>query len=338
MKVLALETHWKETDVTTPVDWWRVVNPLSWLKKKTDWKIRIKKQFTGKDLIWADIIFSSYILEFRHFFSAKQLLINYNRNPVFVMDFDDNLSEIEDTNPFKKDIISKIHEVRAIVQAVDYVTTTTSVLKKIYRKFKAKGEVKTLPNMIDMSLFKPAKTDGKKITIFYFGTPTHFIDMNTIYPALKTILRKYSNVYLKCVCGIRGTQWDKLPKTEMEVGTSDFIKWVKRFNKEKFDIGIIPLADVPFNYYKSNIKWQEFSAKGVPVVASAVKPNMCIKHGETGFLARSENDWVKYLSLLIEKKSLRKKIGEQAKKEVAKNWSIQSGWKKYFDFFQSVLK
>jgi glycosyltransferase involved in cell wall biosynthesis len=66
-----------------------------------------------------------------------------------------------------------------------------------------------------------------------------------------------------------------------------------------FDIGVIPLVDVPFNHAKSNIKGLEFAAAGIPFVASPLPEYVRLseEYG-IGRLAKTDRDWVRHLKEL----------------------------------------
>ena len=68
-----------------------------------------------------------------------------------------------------------------------------------------------------------------------------------------------------------------------------------------FDIGLVPLADVPFNRAKSWIKGLEYAAAGIPVVASPVGEYVVLaeEHG-IGRLAKTTQDWVRELTVLTD--------------------------------------
>lgn len=67
----------------------------------------------------------------------------------------------------------------------------------------------------------------------------------------------------------------------------------------QFDIGVIPLVDIPFNHAKSNIKGLEYAAAGIPFVASPL-PEYALLSEEYGIgrLAKTSRDWVKHLTEL----------------------------------------
>ena len=90
-------------------------------------------------------------------------------------------------------------------------------------------------------------------------------------------------------------------------------------------VGIAPLPDTPWERGKCGVKILQYMACGIPVVASPVGVQQrFVQPGETGFLVRTESEWIKHLGELIESPELREKLGASAKKIVAKNFDISS--------------
>jgi glycosyltransferase involved in cell wall biosynthesis len=84
-------------------------------------------------------------------------------------------------------------------------------------------------------------------------------------------------------------------------------------------IGLCPLEDNVFNQSKSNLKYLEFAANGLPVVASAVEPYAkSIIHGETGLLVAAGESWVDAINSVTDDMAL---AGYNA---VRDSWSWQS--------------
>lgn len=66
------------------------------------------------------------------------------------------------------------------------------------------------------------------------------------------------------------------------------------------DVGLVPLADVPFNAAKSSIKMTEYVASGVPVVAAASPENRWLADHGIGRVARRPKDWIRHLTELLD--------------------------------------
>ena len=76
------------------------------------------------------------------------------------------------------------------------------------------------------------------------------------------------------------------------------------------DIGIMPLADEPYQRGKEGFKLKEYMAAGLPVVCSPVGHNrQIVEHGVAGYFAQSEHEWVRQLERLIDDPELRAQLG-----------------------------
>jgi Glycosyltransferase len=143
------------------------------------------------------------------------------------------------------------------------------------------------------------------------------------------VLEKHKNVTFKILHGIpdffKNHKKIKLYKAFKPV--TKYPQWVVR---QGFDIGVAPLVDNNFNRGKSNLRWLEYSAMKVPTVASPLPHfTQSIRHGETGFIANTPEQWEHYLTLLINDAEKRKQIGQNAYDEVKNNWSLKSLGEKY---------
>jgi glycosyltransferase involved in cell wall biosynthesis len=63
-----------------------------------------------------------------------------------------------------------------------------------------------------------------------------------------------------------------------------------------------------------------------------------IEHGKNGFLAESQQDWINYISELIENPDLRYKTGNAGRETVVKNYSVNANKVRYLEALKSLLK
>jgi glycosyltransferase involved in cell wall biosynthesis len=209
----------------------------------------------------------------------------------------------------------------------DLITVTTQEMLIALKRFNPNIEI--LENCLpDFKWINIQKQDVKEpLVIGWGGGVTHSEDLRLIASPLLQIIEKYPHVELHLAGNF-----------EIENSVDNFFRLVNPFPKNNrikiialvpienyqellsgFDIGIAPLNDTPFNRCKSDLKFLEYSALEIPCVASAVTPYLTsIVQGETGFLAKNDEDWTHYLIKLIESTELRKKIGKAAKAWAAK--------------------
>src|SRR5262249_10043216 len=83
-----------------------------------------------------------------------------------------------------------------------------------------------------------------------------------------------------------------------------------------FDIGIAPLADIPLNRARSNIKLKEYAAAGLPWLASPTGPYAGMGEKQGGRLV-ADDRWCEELLRLVDKERDRRKLAKHASKWVA---------------------
>lgn len=105
-----------------------------------------------------------------------------------------------------------------------------------------------------------------------------------------------------------------------------FIEWSEATEAEnirRFDIGIMPLHDSPWEKGKCSYKLIQYMASGLPVIASPVGMNQeVVKEGVTGFFAISEDDWITKLDLLVSDAPLRARMGMAGRSLVESKYSL----------------
>lgn len=160
------------------------------------------------------------------------------------------------------------------------------------------------------------------VKIGYFsGSISHNENFELIKPAIKQLLKKYSNVQLHIV-GILDIPKDMKP-FENQIVTHDYVDWEKLPALiSEVDINLAPLVDSIFNRAKSEIKWIEAALVKVPTVASKIGAfSDVVIDGETGLLA-TDDQWFDKLEALVLSPDLRQKLAELAYREVLGNCTL----------------
>jgi len=220
---------------------------------------------------------------------------------------------------------------RQLMESTGVVTPTT-YLKDFFSKYNRK--IKVIPNCIDFNLWNHTeKKEKDTVNIGWVGGGSHAGDLKIVKGALYRILKKYPQATVTIACG-QPLGWEpaeRLTLKQVGVPIIDYPKMVKGFG---FDIGIAPLRDNYFNRGKSNLRYLEYSAMGIPTVASPTEP---FKKDFTGMLANAEEEWFSILSNLIEDRNFRKSEGERAYQHAYENFNLDTVSKDYANFIEEVL-
>lgn len=216
------------------------------------------------------------------------------------------------------------------IEHCQFAITTTPVLRTSLAALLGDGSVFILPNGVDNTLLSAVNNinivkDPKRVKLFYgSGTKTHDQDFDLISAALENILGKYSHVDLVVVGFL------SLPQRLRSY--ADRIIQIEFLNVRDYftllvhaDINLAPLASGFFADCKSEIKWLEAGALGVPTVSSATHVyKTVINHGEDGLIAQTAQDWQRAIEKLVDDRSYRIQIGNHARQSVQKIYSVQN--------------
>jgi glycosyltransferase involved in cell wall biosynthesis len=106
----------------------------------------------------------------------------------------------------------------------------------------------------------------------------------------------------------------------------------------RFDIGLVPMSDHPWNEWKFSLKLAQYMMLGIPAVSSPVGsiPDI-IEHGVNGFLASTSDEWVQYLEVLITDEDLRQKMGAAAADYAHRHFTLSANEDTIVAAFRSVL-
>jgi len=245
-----------------------------------------------------------------------------------IYEMDDLLFDLPENHPERKSEVytqALIPMLSALVEA-DLVVVPTKKLLEIYKGFNP--NIVVVPNYLDDNIWHLESPELKAqdiVTIGYMGSNSHTPDLELIAPALAAIAEKYKGRFKLIVWGtplpdglksFSWVEWQPSP-------TNVYVDFAKFFQTQNADIFIAPLADNLFNACKSPLKFLEYTARGAPGVYSDVTPyQIIVEDGVDGFLAASQDEWIKALEELINNPSLRKQMAEAAQVKVRSQWLL----------------
>lgn len=263
-----------------------------------------------------------------------------NTNMRIIYETDDDLLNVPPSNSAYKVFQDNYKPLKEFIENADAVVVSTEGLKEKFTGF----DVDVIKNyhLSHLLPFKELKPAGDEIKIGYFGTITHEGDLKIIENAIREVKSNFAEkgktIRFEVVGAIdHESDWFeyvKLPYYPMDMEA--FMNWLRE--NVSWDIGIVPLEDNPFNNSKSELKYIEFTALGVPIVASDIgEYHRTIKNGKTGFIVPNEEKyWVERLSQLIENESLRGEILENAQEDIKENYNLESRVKQWDNLLDAV--
>ena len=296
------------------------------------------------DNIIDEHIFDVIVIQRVNPYSTNILKKAKKHNIKIIYETDDDLLDIRPENPSYKYILEHYDDIKKLVNNVDYITVSTDELKNRFNKLNI-NNIEIIKNYYVNTFLqlKPFKFRGNnQIKIGYFGTLTHQNDlelMRKVILRLKDIFSKKNIEIIFETAGVSliNSDWFRdveLPYYPMSMNT--FYDWLS--NNSDWDIGVVPLANLDFNKCKSELKYIEFAALGIPVVASGIGAYKdCIQNGVNGYLSTNEDEWVDKLSVLIEDPILRNGMVNNARDDILKNYSLKSRVNQWNNLFKRLI-
>ncbi|SCX77294.1 glycosyltransferase family 4 protein [Alkaliphilus peptidifermentans] len=247
------------------------------------------------------------------------------QNSRYTLDYDDAVSTKYKGGIIKKVLGDKINNLSENALA-------TAVGNRWYWEEITKGNLVYLPTVVDLNKY-PIKGIKKPVNyipiISWIGSPSTVKYIYRIKSVLVELI-KVCQFKLRVIGGnidIEGLNIECLPWCEDK-------EFEHLFSS---DIGIMPLHETPWEYGKCGFKCIQYMASGLPVVASALPANEeIIIHGETGFIAKDDNEWYEYLKLLLTEPNKRISYGGKARMRVEKNYSYQVWGSKYIEHIENL--
>ena len=262
-------------------------------------------------------------------FTKLQLALLQRANPRIIFDFDDAVMFRE--QKFQRPLSGKsfqkflrtMNRSAAGVAGNDFLACFASASGR---------RVVVLPTAIDLTKYNLKKTvDGSGLTIGWVGLSDGLPYLQFIQPALQRLSERFPGLKLKVISD-KPLQLDGVV-VENETWRAE----TEQANLASFDIGIMPLWDSLWTRGKCGYKILQYMGVGTAVVASAIGANnQIVVHGENGFLATTQDDWVRSISALVENAELRKNFGRRGRELVERSYSLDAFAQAYVTLMREV--
>jgi glycosyltransferase involved in cell wall biosynthesis len=242
--------------------------------------------------------------------------------------------------------IEGMRRYQAALCACDAVTVATPVLAQLAGKFKRTVYVhrnslgqEMLELAADLYQRRSSSRPNERIVIGYgSGTPTHEVDFEEAVAALTDILHRYPQAEL-WIAGplIIPQELSNFGQRIRRFPLSDWRGWFELLGQMDIALAPLEMGNI-FCRAKSEIKFVEAAALGVPVVASDIDPFQdSITEEHDGLLAADAGEWHRALTLLIENPEYRVQMGKNARQKVLQSYSLETRAKELEAILPSLM-
>lgn len=239
-------------------------------------------------------------------------------NKKLVYELDDDLWNIDPANEKAYYYFRDMRIQAAILQNIQVahvVTTSTPELAEMVWEKTRHPNIHVIPNAVPAWLLEHEAPRNHHVG--WGGSPTHHGDFGLLRQGMKKFLQHNPGKTFHTI-GMDYAEWMKLPKSQCH-----HTRWVPTpeefFRTIDYSVGVAPLADTVFNRSKSDIKFLELAALGIPTIASNVPAyNKSIISGLNGMLIENDHEWGRVLKATVDQPEFFAEMGQDAKEYVAK--------------------
>jgi glycosyltransferase involved in cell wall biosynthesis len=283
---------------------WRVLaQPFSVVSR-----IRQLGEITRCDVAWLQRPMVQY------WFTAFERYIAARRPTVF--DFDDAI--------FHNKWGLEAFKIRRIIAEVDHVVVGNSYLAEFVAD---PSKTTIIPTVVDETRYAPRPEPDGPFTIVWTGLSSNLKELAPYADALRRVLLETRGRLVVIA--------DRLDAPFLAGMPVEFVAWSPEVEVTALGgghVGVMPIADSPYNRGKCGFKLIQYMARAIPVVASPVGANRdIVRHGIDGFHAVTAADWADALITLARDSHLRSRMGAAARARIETSYSITAVVPRYLE-------
>lgn len=239
-------------------------------------------------------------------------------NIPYVLDLDDAIFHSYDEHRHRAVRLILEDKIRKVVAGAAWTVVGNPYLQRYARRITTR--VSVIPSVIDQNRYSgeqnPVSHNGV-FTIGWIGSPATANCIETIIPVLRTFCSARKSRVLLVGSG----------NVDMPGVPVEFRPWSEETELDdimEFDVGIMPLSDIPWHRGKSGFKLIQYMASGKPVIASPVGVNsLIVKDRENGYIAKTEAEWLEALRILHDHPDKRLHMGRIGRKNIENSFCFQ---------------
>jgi hypothetical protein len=265
------------------------------------------------------------------------------RPRLIVVENDDNHLDVRRDNPMftsgRTDYDTYVDQVlpriRRSMELADLVTVSVPHLAQAYAEH-TDTPITVLPNTVDEVLLEvpqPLRAPGEQLRVGWAGSPSHTLDWKICAGGVRYGLAKTEAHLI-----LLGADYRPL----IGYRDAEYLPWANSMDQyylpmTTWHVALAPLVDDEFNRSKSPLKALEAAAFGIPVVAGDAGPYRdFVVEGETGFLCRTDADWMKAIRALGSDEDMRREMGLKAR-ELARQYTTQEWAPRWVQAYRDAM-
>jgi glycosyltransferase involved in cell wall biosynthesis len=224
----------------------------------------------------------------------------------------------------------------AIVRHASPVITATALLRDFVRTTLNEDAIQ-LDAFFDLSLIPdlPPAPRSHRITRGGFaGSTSRVGDLVDVFADVLRTLDAHDDVEFEVIGADDGALPVHHPRLRTFPHLPSYEEYVAFQRSREWDFALAPLGSSASNLYKTDNKYREYAAQGIPGVYQDSPAYDAVRDGSTGLLAGATRSWHDAMERYIADPELRARIRRDARQDVEKRCSlavVAPQWERFFD-------
>lgn len=236
--------------------------------------------------------------------------------PFTVYALDDLITDMDVTNPFRKDIPANARaRLQYALKRCDRLVVSTDYLAEAYQGFIS--DIRVVPNRLEQASWLPLRSQRRtsnKPRIGWAGGTTHQGDLLLLKGIIEQTRDEADWIFFgMCPEEIRPLLAEYHPLVKF----SEYPGYLASLN---LDLAVAPLAETPFNRGKSNLRLLDYGVLGIPVVCTDIEP---YRNSPACCVNNSVAEWTEAIRARIHDPEAREREGDTIRRWVLDGYLLE---------------
>jgi glycosyltransferase involved in cell wall biosynthesis len=269
----------------------------------------------------------------RRLLSAWKYALLRRAAPFLLFDFDDAV--------FLRDSFAAkgLHSRRRLkrfartIAHADVVIAGNAFLQDEAARWNNRRCIHVIPTCVDPDRYPVAEPQraGDGVELVWIGSSSTLEGLKAIRPMLEHLGQNWPGLRLKVIC-------DRfLTVNHLPVVPCRWSEATEADDLARADIGVSWAPNDAWSRGKCGLKVLQYMAAGLPVIANPVGVQAeMVRHGESGYLASTPDEWSAAVGRLMHDPSLRRHMGEAGRRRVEQDFSVAAGAAWWIDVLETL--
>jgi glycosyltransferase involved in cell wall biosynthesis len=277
---------------------------------------------------------SDIVLVQRRLLTRWQLSLVRSGARYLLFDFDDSVFLRDSYARRGLHSVRRLHRFQRTLAIADTIIAGNSFLQTQARRWTTPRKVRVVPTCVDPNRYPLAEHHNilpDALELVWIGSASTMRGLIAIQPILEELGQRLPGLQLKLICDrflklmnlpVRRCIWSEASEAE-ELATAD--------------VGISYVPDDLWSLGKCGLKVLQFMASGLPVVANPVGVQAeLVRHGETGYLVESPQEWLEAIARLGHDPALRQRMGQAGRRLLEQRFAVSVGAAAWLELLQDM--